>query len=207
MTDKIRNGTMVSGRLLYGVGISDANYPVRSKENKIICLYYQRWFTMMMRGYCKSTKDCNPAYKNTTVCKEWLTFSVFREWMIEQDWEGKEIDKDLIIKGNQEYSPEACSFVPKKINLLKLSPMKSKAGYLMGVTKHKRAGADKYHAAIKIRGKVYNLGFFKTEYNAWLAYKQSKEFYVKQVAQEYYDKGEIPERVYKALMEWTLDEG
>ena len=52
-----------------------------------------------------------PAYKDVVVRQEWLTFSNFKRWMEKQDWEGKQLDKDIIVLGNKVYSPETCAFV------------------------------------------------------------------------------------------------
>jgi len=38
--------------------------------------------------------------------------------MERQDWEGKHLDKDILIPGNKIYSPDRCIFVSSLINLL-----------------------------------------------------------------------------------------
>ena len=48
-----------------------------------------------------------------SVCEEWKHFSNFKKWFDENYIEGFDIDKDILIKGNKVYSPEACSFVPR----------------------------------------------------------------------------------------------
>jgi hypothetical protein len=49
------------------------------------------------------------------------------------------------------------------------------------------------------------LGFFKTSGEAFSVYKESKEAYIKDVAQEYYDKGLITINVYDALMKYEVE--
>lgn len=110
---------MIKGSLVYGFGINDADYPVNitkgfSVYRKTIwrCPYYQKWVNMLDRAY----GERKPTYEDVTVCQEWSSFMSFRAWMQTQDWEGKELDKDL--KGDgKTYSPETCMFVSKKVNM------------------------------------------------------------------------------------------
>ena len=46
-----------------------------------------------------------PSYVGCTVCEEWKTFSNFRRWMVTQNFEGRHLDKDLLVKDNLHYSP------------------------------------------------------------------------------------------------------
>lgn len=71
---------------------------------------------MLRRAYCPKTLAKFPTYADVYVCEEWLTFSNFKFWMERQDWEGKHLDKDLLIRGNKVYSPEACCFVSGEVN-------------------------------------------------------------------------------------------
>lgn len=109
----------MKGTLLYGVGINDAEYQVnttREKNSKreIVwrCPYYQKWVNMLERAYGPQ----RPTYKDVKVCPEWKSFTSFKSWMQTQDWEGKELDKDLRGDGKL-YSPEFCAFVSKKVNM------------------------------------------------------------------------------------------
>ena len=55
----------------------------------------------------------------------------------------------------------------------------------------------------KNKGKQEHLGYFKTEIEAFNAYKQAKEVFVKEVAEKW--KSQIDERAYEALMEYTVE--
>lgn len=46
---------------------------------------------------------------------------------------------------------------------------------------------------------------FDNEKDAFNAYKQAREEYIKEVAQKYYDEGKITERVYDALLRYEID--
>lgn len=78
-------------KLVYGVGINDADYPTTQREKvngewKITwrCLYYDRWVSMLTRCYSSKCHEKQPTYKGCSVCDEWLTFSNFRKWMEQQ---------------------------------------------------------------------------------------------------------------------------
>lgn len=47
------------------------------------------------------------------------------------------------------------------------------------------------------------LGYFNTPEEAFNAYKEFKEQYIKQVAEEYKDK--IPNKLYEAMLKWEIN--
>jgi hypothetical protein len=114
-------------KLVCGVATNDADYEVDSIVNGVryICPFYLRWKSMLSRCYKNDGGYKRRTYLNCTVCDEWLTFSNFKKWMETQDWQGKEIDKDLISKGNRIYSPEFCVFVDRLTNSFIVNSEKS----------------------------------------------------------------------------------
>jgi hypothetical protein len=105
------------------------------------------------------------------------------------------IDKDILIKGNKIYSPETCIFVSRKINSLFVKCNKSRGQSPIGVCKH----GKKYY----VRCSSMGIGSFKTIEEAFNAYKQYKEDYIKQVADEY--KNKIPKKLYDALYKYEVE--
>ena len=71
---------------------------------------------MLERCYSSRIHAKQPTYIACSVCDDWLVFSNFKKWMEQQDWQGKELDKDILIAGNKVYSPDACVFVDKLLN-------------------------------------------------------------------------------------------
>ena len=65
----------------------------------------------------------------------------FKRWMEKQDWEGKQLDKDIIKKGNKLYCPEFCFFVDNKVNSILTDPAAARGGTPNGV--HKRKNSNK----------------------------------------------------------------
>lgn len=107
-------------RLIYGVGTNDADYvtaPMVEGKQKV-CPYYRKWLGMLQRGYCPKFKAKMPTYQDCYVDNSWLLFSNFKKWMQSQDWEGKDLDKDLLMPGNKAYGPETCVFLDRGINNL-----------------------------------------------------------------------------------------
>ena len=111
------------------------------------------------------------------------------------------VGKDVLIKGNKIYSPNTCSYIPSFINTLLLNCRSARGKYPIGVIKHRNG----FMARLCKRGKLCYIGFYNTIEEAFLAHKQAKESYIKEVAQEYFNKGEIDKRVYNALMNYKVE--
>ncbi len=115
---------------------------------------------------------------------------------------GFDLDKDLLIKGNKVYSEDTCVFLPVEINSLLTKSIASRGEHLIGVSWHKK-GKSFVAQINKNKGKQEKLGYFKTELEAFNAYKQAKESFVKEQANKW--KSQIDERAYNALMNCAVD--
>lgn len=106
--------------LIYGVGVNDAPYKTTLKLNGVTftCPYYARWYFMMHRAYSKAWAKKHPTYEKCSVAPEWHSFMAFKAWMLQQDWKGKQLDKDLLSLGSGVYSPSTCLFVSPYVNSL-----------------------------------------------------------------------------------------
>ena len=98
------------------------------------------------------------------------------------------LDKDIICKGNREYSPNNCIFVPNRINMLFVKRHGKRDGMPIGVIYDSKS--NKYLAQCSILnddGKHENiyLGRYNTKEQAFQVYKEFKEQYIQQVADEY----------------------
>jgi hypothetical protein len=178
-------------KLIFGVGINDADYVVATnvqidgKHKRLrICPFYARWKKMLERCYSGSWHTLKPTYKDCYVCEEWKTFSNFKSWMEKQDWEGKQLDKDILFRNNKEYSPLTCVFVDSHVNSFLIERDSKRGEYMIGVHWHKR---DKRFTSAcgDGLGKTTYLGNFNTELEAhlaWLSYKleRAKELAAKQ---------------------------
>lgn len=157
-------------KLVCGVGINNANYKIR--VNGSFCPFYRAWSGMIKRCYSESSKKANPTYADCSVCEEWLTFSNFKNWMINQDWKGKHLDKDLLYYGNKIYSPDKCMFVEPLVNTI-LSTHKARKGkYPTGVNLHKASGL--FQSRCSFMGKRKSLGLYETPGQAEAAYLKEK---------------------------------
>ena len=115
--------------------------------------------------------------------------------------EGWHLDKDILVKGNKVYSPETCCFVPVELNSLLVNSRATRGEFPVGV--YYDVSRSKFQSYIRMHGKRKHLGRFVTPEEAFYAYKQAKEAYIKEVAELYKDQIDI--RVYEALMKYEVD--
>ena len=58
----------------------------------------------------------------------------FRAWMTQQNWQNKQLDKDLIDPCNKMYGPDKCIFVDGKINSFVTKRQNGRGEYPIGVS-------------------------------------------------------------------------
>ena len=203
-SDSIRNGAFRNPyrKSCLGVGyIGDGKYSTRSGGSK--STIYIHWLGAMTRSYSNRYKSLKPTYQDCTVCEEWHDFQNFAGWVEKQTGfdKGYHLDKDLIVKGNKIYSPETCVLLPSDINMILTSSKAKRGDSPIGVSFHKAKG--KYCSSIRIENKLKHLGTFNTPEEAFYAYKEAKENYIKEVANKYKDQIDI--RAYEALMKYEVN--
>ncbi len=173
-------------KLMYGVGINDVKsvtkYSFENGKYKLVwrCPYYVRWCGVLERCYSKSYQKNQPTYVGCSVCEEWLTFSNFKSWMETQDWEGKQLDKDLLIYQNKVYSPETCCFIPREVNLFLTRREKNRGLYPLGVSyqiKPQKSIVEltkPFLSKISIDSNDTYLGHFNTPEEAHMMWQKAK---------------------------------
>ena len=188
---------------VYGVGVTGTKYPITVDD--VITKEYVLWRGMLKRCYSDVYKKRYPTYEGCKVSNKFKNYEYFYEWCHKQigfDVKGWHLDKDLLIKGNKVYSEDSCIFIPSEINLLLVKNTASRGEHLIGVYWHNKRKA--FEARVrKNKGKQEYLGLFKTEIEAFNAYKTAKESFIKEQANEWKDR--IDPRAYEALMNYTVE--
>lgn len=161
---------------VFGIGVNDAPYMVYATDqngNKTICPYYKAWKDMLRRCYCPKYHSTYPTYIDCTVHYNWLSFVNFKAWMINKNWKGMHLDKDIKVIGNKIYSELACLFITSQVNTLLNYNVCRKGEYPTGVYFHKVAG--KFRAECSKYGSKVKLGLFETPEEASAVYRDFKK--------------------------------
>ena len=173
-------------KLVYGVGVNDLGYRVqvwewvtenggkRVRKTVFLCPYYTSWVSMLQRCYSKKFLESNPSYVDTSVCSKWLYASAFKKWMEQQDWEGKSLDKDIIVPGNKLYSPDTCAFVLQATNKFVIARDACRGEYPVGVYLVKSTGKYRARCNNPFTGEQEHLGLFSTPEDAHEAWRKRK---------------------------------
>lgn len=163
----------LDGYLIFDKGNNDLpDHLTKWKDDDgkcIRCPFYIKWHSMLRRCYSEVFHKNQVNYQGCVVCENWLTFSNFKSWMETQDWQGKELDKDILGNGKL-YSPETCCFVSKELN-----------SFITNIYKGTQ-GTDFHQKTLKWRGRCNNplthknehLGLFEEKVCAQQAWKSRK---------------------------------
>ena len=203
--EHIKNGNVKDPYVasVHGVGIAGAKYPITI--NGVITKEYDLWCSMLKRCYSDTYQKKQPTYEGCKCSENFKSYEYFYEWCHKQigfSNQGWQLDKDLLIKGNKVYSESTCVFIPREINSLLTKSTASRGEYLIGVCWSKTHEAFKARVN-KNKGKQEHLGYFDTELEAFNAYKEAKESFVKEQAEKW--KGKIDNRAYDALMSYKVE--
>lgn len=195
-------------KLVCGAGLNDADYAVakfetigcavgKLKKRQVwACTYYSAWASMLNRCYSKKLHERRPSYKGCTVSDNWLTFSNFRSWMLEQDWEGNQLDKDILFEGNKIYSHDTCVFVSPMVNSFINDRRARRGELLIGVCWDKKTKKFKSQCGNPFTKKLEYLGYFDSEQEAHETWRKRKLELAHLLAAEQTDP-----RVAKALVD------
>ena len=181
---------------IYGKGVLGEGF----KQSESQSYSFQLWKNMLKRCYSEVSFKKSPSYEQCLTSETFNDYQQFKTWSNSQLGFGNagwELDKDILVKGNKVYSEDTCCFVPKEINLLLVKHDKGRGDYLLGVDYHKNRKQFRARCSDK------HLGWFNTELEAFQAYKQAKEAYIKEVANKW--RAQIDPKVYEALMKYEVE--
>lgn len=161
---------------------------------------YLVWKSVIIRCYDKNYHKKNPKYVGCEASDLFKRLDFFKEWYFKQighDQKGWDLDKDILVKGNKVYSEDVCVFVPREINNMFRSKRVDSVGLPSGISIVRNKYVARYGT-----GKKRRIGTYDTLEEAFLAYKETKEAYIKEVANKW--KDQIDSRVYEALMNYEV---
>lgn len=170
-TAKTRN------RKVCGVGIND--FP--SSIGKIVdgknlrWVPYVIWQNVLKRVHGEDVHRKYPTYKETSIDKNWLYFTGFLDWLLNQPFncERWQLDKDVIGDGKH-YGVDTCILIPPSVNSFIVHSKTRGEDLPIGASYHSPTG--KYIAGITDtngRGRKH-LGLFDCPNDAHLAWKTAK---------------------------------
>ena len=170
--------------LCYGVGINDVMIPYFTSTRT-----WRTWSGIIRRTDNRDPKWINEQnkehYIGCTLDSRWYKLSAFKEW-IEQwdDYENKEVDKDILIPGNKTYGPDTCLMVRPIVNKW-FKPNKHGGGDLpRGVTlsvhwKNRGTGKPYRSQITPIGGKRTGLGYYATIEEASAVFEKARREQIK----------------------------
>lgn len=186
-------------KLVFGVGVNDGKYPSRVKGKKL--KEYVLWHGIIRRCYDPKYQGRHPSYLGCSLSENFKSYSYFYEWYQNQigfNQKGYQLDKDLVFKGNKVYSEKTCLFLPQELNKLLTTSRGLRGNLPIGISDHK----GKFLVQCCSNSPDRYLGCFNTIEEAFQAYKQAKEAFIKLQAEKW--KALIDPRAFCALMAYEV---
>lgn len=178
------------------LGVGEYTSKINGKSTK----EYTMWLNLIKRCYSIKCQEKHPSYKGCLVDEGWHNFQVFAKWVEDNFKQGWQLDKDILVKGNKNYSPETCVFVPQEVNLVFIKCPNRRGIYPIGVHITEE---NRFQAVVNKNSKRIVLGTFATIEEAFQAYKIAKENYIKEVADKW--KEQITEQTYQAMYNYQVE--
>lgn len=184
---------------VYGIGVNDSKLPVTSKAggDEETCKAYSSWCSMLTRAYSKKYQEKQPTYSNVSVCTEWLVFSRFKHWWVDNYVYGWQLDKDLLSDGRV-YSPSTCIYIPRWLNVFTNHGGADGSKGLIGSYAVPERGMFRSQCGNPQTGKHEHLGYFYSRSDAHAAWKKRKLEIALDMKQE---MDSIDKRIYERVVE------
>ena len=117
--------------------------------------------------------------------------------MVQQDWLGKCLDKDILQYGSRVYSPETCCFVTNATNTFVTDARRRRSPETEGLPVGVIAEGEGYRAIMYVPGQLKRRSKrFSTKEEAHLAWAEAKLAYVADIA----EREQLEERVHRAIL-------
>lgn len=185
---------------------------IPTKENGRLTVEYKTWCNVLRRCKSNSGRRRDACYIGCDVCDEWLKLENFSKWLHDQsnfeNWKSlskRAIDKDIIRKHNDIYSPSTCFLVPSYINNLFTRRENDRGEYAIGVSFHKRDLCYTSNCHNPFTNSNVSLGYHDTELEAFCAYKEYKENVIKKCAELELGRGNISNECYEAMISYEVE--
>ena len=181
---------------VYGIGVADYSEDslpeVKDKWRGIL-----RRSIQFEKGYISNkNQKAISSYSEVTICEEWLTFSNFEKWMLTHNWEGKDLDKDLLGNGKH-YSPDTCCFLPHQVNIA--IQTRENTTEVLGVSAPDKRGLFRVSTYWKeVRQNSKSFRCIKQAHKYW---QENKINSLLRMVDEYYTRDEISTRVRDKLLD------
>lgn len=196
-------------RLIQGFGVNDADYSLGNSKGDTKCPIHKKWLDMIYR--CYRPKNEETSYRDKTVSVKWKHFSGFKVWADTQVFTKEmDLDKDILVKGNKEYGPDTCAFVPDYVNL-SISGFKSKEinPWPIGVHWSTHLKGRPFESMCWVGDKRKRLGRFATPEEAHAAWQLGKaealEFVINRYAQEECFRTDVADALMRRVWDLRLD--
>lgn len=158
---------------------------------------FKCWENMLYRVYGEHRLSNRYSERGVSVCERWQNFQNFGPWFDDNYSDGFVLDKDILLFGNKEYSPETCVFIPQELNKFFAAMNARRNNLPVGVSKSR----NKFSARIHFNGKL-TLKVYDSPEEAFEFYKEAKERACKQLADRLYAENKISEEVHHQLYKW-----
>lgn len=155
-----------------------------------------KWKNMIQRCYSDKVHILKPYYMDKDVCIEWQNYGNFKIWYDAHYIHGTKVDldKDLLCKKSNMYSPETCVLMSHFLNTVFED---------RGIESNiKQNDNGTYSVSMSILDRRIDLGIFNSEDEAYKGFIDGKNDYICDLAEKC--KSKVPNCVYEGMLNYEI---
>ena len=157
-----------------------------------------KWKNMIQRCYNDKVHQLKPYYIGKNVCIEWQNYQNFKIWFDAHYIPGikADLDKDLLCKESNMYSPETCVFMTHFLNTV----FEDRRGIKSNIIQN---DDGTYSVSMNVLSKRIDLGVFDSEEEALRGFIDGRADYICNLAEKC--KGKVPDYVYEGMLNYKIE--